>query len=286
MITRAQTALPAVSVVIPALNEEGNIDRLVEETLNVVPASVLSEVIVVDDGSTDGTFHVLNAMAQREPRLRVIRHGERCGQSAALRTGILAARSDVIATMDGDGQNDPGDITELLARLGAPHASGPALVGGHRVTRRASGWKRLASRIGNGVRGWLLKDETPDTGCGIKVFWRDVFVRLPFFTSMHRFLPALFRCYGFETAYHPVNDRPRVAGESKYTNLGRLAVAIYDLIGVVWLRRRTRLPSVAADSTAAPRKWPLDEAPTDREALAAPASTAVSAEEKKAGIAG
>jgi len=286
MITRAQTALPAVSVVIPALNEEGNIARLVEETLNVVPASVLSEVIVVDDGSADGTFHVLNAMAQREPRLRVIRHGERCGQSAALRTGILAARSDVIATMDGDGQNDPGDITELLARLGSPHASGPALVGGHRVTRRASGWKRLASRIGNGVRGWLLKDETPDTGCGIKVFWRDVFVRLPFFTSMHRYLPALFRCYGFETAYHPVNDRPRVAGESKYTNLGRLAVAIYDLIGVVWLRRRTRLPSVAADSTAAARKWALDEAGADQKDPAAPVVSAGTAEEKKAGVGG
>jgi dolichol-phosphate mannosyltransferase len=197
-------------------------------------------------------------MAQREPRLRVIRHGERCGQSTALRTGILAASSDVIATMDGDGQNDPRDIPNLLAELAVPHADGPALVGGHRVTRKASGAKRFASRIANRVRGALLKDDSPDTGCGIKVFWRDVFIRLPFFTSMHRYLPMLFRVYGFETATRAVNDRPRLAGESKYTNFGRLMIAIYDLIGVIWLRRRTRIPRIDMDTGASARRWSLD----------------------------
>jgi len=258
MVTVEQPGQPGVSVVIPALNEEGNIANLVQETLDVVPAEVLTEIIVVDDGSTDATPRVLREMAQREPRLRVIRHGERCGQSTALRTGILAASSDVIATMDGDGQNDPRDIPNLLAELAVPHAAGPALVGGHRVTRKASGAKRFASRIANRVRGALLKDDSPDTGCGIKVFWRDVFIRLPFFTSMHRYLPMLFRVYGFETATHAVNDRPRLAGESKYTNFGRLMIAIYDLIGVIWLRRRTRIPKIDMDTGASARRWPLD----------------------------
>ena len=259
METVEQPDLPKISVVIPALNEEGNIANLVEETLEVVPEAILSEIIVVDDGSSDGTPEVLSAIAAREPRVRVIRHGERCGQSTALRTGVLAARADVIATMDGDGQNAPRDIVNLLSKLAPPHGAGAALVGGHRVTRKASGWKRIASRLGNGVRGYLLKDESPDTGCGIKVFWRDVFVRLPFFTSMHRFLPMLFRCYGLETATHAVNDRPRLAGESKYTNFGRLMIAIYDMIGVIWLRRRTRLPQIALDTGNAQRKWALDE---------------------------
>lgn len=258
MATTEQPELPTISVVIPALNEEGNIANLVQETLDVVPANTLTEIIVVDDGSTDSTPHVLAAMAQREPRLRVIRHGQRCGQSTALRTGILAARNDVIATMDGDGQNDPRDIAALLSKLAPPYEAGPALVGGHRVKRKASGAKRLASRIANRVRGALLKDDSPDTGCGIKVFWRDVFLRLPFFTSVHRYLPMLFRVYGFETAIHPVNDRPRMAGESKYTNFGRLMIAIYDLIGVVWLRRRTRIPRIAMDTGTVERRWPLD----------------------------
>lgn len=259
MVTVRTTEQLAVSVVIPALNEEGNIAALVQETLDVVPAHMLREIIVVDDGSTDSTPQVLTALVGREPRLRVIRHEEPCGQSTALRTAVLAARSDVIATMDGDGQNDPRDIARLLERLGRPHQSGPALVGGHRVTRRASGAKRYASRIANHVRGALLKDDSPDTGCGIKVFWRDVFVRLPFFTSMHRYLPMLFRCYGFETDCHPVNDRPRQSGESKYTNFGRLMIAFYDLIGVVWLRRRTRVPRIALDSGDPARRWSLDE---------------------------
>ncbi len=270
MVTAHHSDLPAISVVIPALNEEGNIANLVEETLEVMPAHLLREVIVVDDGSTDGTPAVLKALAVAEPRVRVIRHAERCGQSTALRTGILAARSDVIATMDGDGQNDPRDILNLLSQLGRPLGDGPALVGGHRVARKASTGKRLASRLANRVRGALLKDDSPDSGCGIKVFWRDVFLRLPFFTSIHRYLPMLYRCYGFETACHPVNDRPRLSGESKYTNFERLMLAIYDLVGVIWLRRRTALPVIEMDTAGMVRAWPLDKGPRNQPDMEVP----------------
>ena len=238
-----------VSVVIPALNEAGNIGRLVEETYRVVPAEVLGEVIVVDDCSDDTTGAEIKTLIARGsmPGLRYLRHGARSGQSTAMRTGILAATFPVIATMDGDGQNDPADISRLLERLGAPGAAGPALVGGVRTDRKAEGSKRLASRFANWLRDTILKDDCPDTGCGIKVYWREAFLRLPFFTSMHRYLPALFITYGHEVAYHPVNDRARLAGVSKYTNFGRALVGIYDLFGVAWLRRRTKVPPIVED---------------------------------------
>ncbi len=238
-----------VSVVIPALNEAGNIGRLVEETYAVVPADVLAEVIVVDDCSDDTTGAEVKTLIVRGtlPGLRYLRHSQRSGQSAGLRTGILAAASPVIATMDGDGQNDPADIPRLLAHIAAPGAKGPALVGGVRTNRKAEGSKRLASRWANWIRDRVLKDDCPDTGCGIKVYWREAFLRLPYFTSMHRYLPALFLTYGHETAYVPVNDRLRIAGKSKYTNLGRALVGIYDLFGVSWLRRRTVVPGITED---------------------------------------
>lgn len=238
-----------VTVVIPALNEAGNIGRLVEETYARVPAEMLAEVIVVDDCSEDTTGAEVKALIDRGsmPGLRYLRHGERSGQSAAMRTGILAATSPVIATMDGDGQNDPSDIPRLVALLAAPGTKGPALVGGVRTDRKAEGSKRLASRFANWLRDSILKDECPDTGCGIKAYWREAFLRLPYFTSMHRYLPALFITYGHEVAYAPVNDRPRIAGKSKYTNLGRALVGIYDLIGVSWLRRRTKVPPIVED---------------------------------------
>jgi len=238
-----------ISVVIPALNEAGNIGRLVEETYATVPSTVLAEVIVVDDASEDGTGGEIKALLEsgHYPGLRYLRHSERAGQSAAMRTGILAASSPVIATMDGDGQNDPRDISRLLARISPPGRPGPALVGGVRTERKAEGSKRLASKAANWIRDAVLKDECPDTGCGIKVYWREAFLRLPFFTSMHRYLPALFQTYGHEVAYVPVNDRPRQAGQSKYNNLGRALVGLYDLVGVSWLRRRTRLPFVVED---------------------------------------
>lgn len=243
-----------LSVVIPALDEAGNIGRLVEETYAVVPADLLGEVIVVDDDSTDSTPDEVKALIARGtfPGLRYLRHATRSGQSAAMRTGIAAARLPVIATMDGDGQNDPRDIARLVGRLAAPGTSGPALVGGVRVDRKAEGSKRWASRWANWIRDRVLKDDCPDTGCGIKVYWRDAFLRLPYFTSMHRYLPALFQTYGLETAYLPVNDRRRMAGKSKYNNIGRALIGIYDLIGVSWLRKRTKLPAVVDDVARPP----------------------------------
>ncbi|MEQ8824709.1 MAG: glycosyltransferase family 2 protein [Filomicrobium sp.] len=235
-----------ITVVIPALNEAGNIGRLVAETYEHVPQETLRELIVVDDGSDDATADEIKQMiaAGKHPGLRLIRHQSRCGQSVALRTGVTAATNPVIAQMDGDGQNDPKDIPKLLERLAAPGTEGPALVGGWRQTRKDTGSKRFASRAANGIRDFVLRDNCPDTGCGIKVYWRDVFLRLPFFTSMHRYLPAMFQTYGQSTAYVPVNDRPRVAGQSKYSNFTRALVGLYDLIGVSWLRRRSRIPEI------------------------------------------
>jgi dolichol-phosphate mannosyltransferase len=235
-----------ITVVIPALNEAGNIGRLVQETYASVPAETLAEVIVVDDCSDDETSGEIKSMieAGRHPGLRYLRHGSRSGQSAALRTGIIAATSPVIATMDGDGQNDPRDITRLLAALAAPGTRGPALVNGVRTNRQTEGSKRWASKAANWIRDAVLKDNCPDTGCGIKVYWREVFLRLPFFTSMHRYLPAMFQTYGHEVAYVGVNDRPRTAGVSKYNNLNRALVGLYDLVGVTWLRKRTKVPLI------------------------------------------
>ncbi|MCG8561601.1 MAG: glycosyltransferase family 2 protein [Hyphomicrobiales bacterium] len=242
-----------VSVVIPAYNEEGNIGRLVEETFAEIPQDRLGEVVVVDDCSEDGTRDEVRALLARFDSLRYLRHGARAGQSAALRTGVLAASHPVIATMDGDGQNDPRDIPRLLERLAAPGSEGPALVGGVRTERKATGSKRLASLAANWLRDRVLRDDCPDTGCGIKVYWREPFLRLPFFTSIHRYLPALFLSYGHQVAYLPVNDRPRLAGTSKYSNLGRALIGLYDLFGVSWLRKRTAAPPVAEDSAVPER---------------------------------
>jgi dolichol-phosphate mannosyltransferase len=166
--------------------------------------------------------------------------------------------------MDGDGQNDPKDVPSLLKILGPAGGDGPALAGGVRVKRKAKGSRRLASLIGNRARNLILRDDCPDSGCGIKVFWRDAFLRLPYFTSMHRFLPALFIMHGHRVAYHPVNDRPRLAGRSKYTNFNRLLLGIYDMTGIVWLRRRTRIPSIAEDSAALARLGETPARPTAR----------------------
>ena len=240
-----------VSVVIPAYNEAGNIGRLVAETLAEVPAETLGEIVVVDDCSDDATGAEVKAFAARHANIRYLRHGKRAGQSAGLRTGILAARYPVIATMDGDGQNDPRDIPRLLERLAPPGQPGAALVGGMRKTRKDTGSKRFASRFANWLRAKMLVDGCPDTGCGVKVFWREAFLRLPFFTSMHRFLPALFQTYGHAVAYVAVNDRPRLFGHSKYTNFSRALIGLYDLFGVTWLRRRTKVPPIVEDSGVA-----------------------------------
>jgi dolichol-phosphate mannosyltransferase len=233
-----------VTVVIPALNEAGNIGRLVEETYASGPPSRLAEVIVVDDASTDATGAEIKALIESGNYSGYLRHDRSSGQSAAMRSGILAAASPIIATMDGDGQSDPHDIQCLLEVLAAPGTAGPALVGGVRTERKATGSKRWASCAANWVRDKVLQNDCPDTCCGIKVYWREVFLRLPFFTSMHRYLPAQFQTYGHEVAYVPVNDRLRQAGVCKYNNLNRSLVGIYDLVGVIWLRKRTKVPAI------------------------------------------
>jgi dolichol-phosphate mannosyltransferase len=239
-----------ISVVIPAFNEEGNTGRLVEETFAQVPESALGEVVAVDDASDDRTGAEIKALLGRYPRLRYVRHERRAGQSAALRSGVLAARYPVIASMDGDGQNDPADIMRLFGRLGR-QGSEPAMAAGIRAGRKGPGSRKAASRLANLIRDKVLADGCPDTGCGIKLYRRDAYLELPFFTSMHRYLPALFLTYGHEIAYEAVNDRPRLRGASKYTNLGRALIGLYDLIGVSWLRKRTLIPPIAENVSGA-----------------------------------
>jgi dolichol-phosphate mannosyltransferase len=229
--------MPQISVVIPVHNEAGNIAALVDEVFDVIPAGMLGEVIVVDDASTDGSVAEVAALQGARPGLRLIRHETNAGQSAAVRSGVQAARFGLIATMDGDGQNPPGDIPALVA---AWRAEGPQLVGGHRTRRRDTWSKRAASRWANVIRRAMLRDNCPDTGCGLKVFERDRHLALPFFHGQHRYLPALFKAQGCTAVYLPVGDRARVHGRSKYTNWKRALQGVPDLIGVAWLIRRAR----------------------------------------------
>jgi dolichol-phosphate mannosyltransferase len=238
-----------IAVIIPAFNEAGNIGPLIEETAAAIPSGVLQELIVVDDASDDGTAAEIKALLQRYPPLRYLRHGERAGQSAALRSGIHAATAPIVAALDGDGQNDPADIMRLLARLGAEGE--PAMAAGLREGRKAKGSRKAASRFANWIRDKVLDDGCPDTGCGLKLFHRDAYLALPYFDGMHRYLPALFQTYGHRVVYERVNDRPRLRGETKYTNLGRALIGLPDLIGVRWLRKRTVLPPIAEDVSGA-----------------------------------
>ena len=238
---------PLVSVVVPVRNEAPNVAPLVAE-IRAALAGVAHEIIYVDDGSTDETPAALRAAG-----VRSLRHRESCGQSAAVITGVKAARGRWIATLDGDGQNDPADIPRLLARAQAH--GGDLLVAGHRVNRRDTATKRFTSRIANRIRARLLRDATPDTGCGLKVFPRALFLELPHFDHMHRYLPALALRQGAAVVSEPVNHRPRIRGVSNYGTLDRLMVAFLDLVGVAWLQRRGRRPvleSVEPES-AAPR---------------------------------
>jgi len=234
---------PAVSVVVPLRNEAGNITPLIEE-IAVALAGRAFEIVCVNDGSTDTTEAELVAAMRTRPYLRQVEHAVSCGQSAAVRTGVAAARAPLVATLDGDGQNDPKFVPLLLDAV----ARGGAKVGlaaGQRVGRKASGFKRMQSRIANGVRGAILRDGTRDTGCGLKAFRRDVFLALPYFDGLHRFLPALVRRDGFEVVYVDVVDRERRHGVSNYGMWDRLWVGILDLAGVWWLvRRKKRVPQV------------------------------------------
>jgi len=230
---------PSLSVVVPVHNEQDNIAPLVGEIVAALRGRVSFEIIHVDDASTDATAEALRAAMRVTPELRVIHHQQQAGQSTAVRNGVRAARAAWIATLDGDGQNDPADIPKLLAARDKA-ASQVKLFAGWRVNRRDSFNKRISSSIANAVRSRLLRDATPDTGCGIKLFERATFLELPYFDHMHRFLPALIHRAGWQTVSVPVNHRPRTAGISKYGMWNRLWVGIADLRGVAWLARRTR----------------------------------------------
>jgi len=240
---------PEVSIVVPLYDEEGAAAGLAREIATAF-AGWDFEIVMVDDASRDGTLARLAEAAAELPRLRIVRHTRNAGQSRAIRTGVLAARAPLVVMMDGDGQNDPADGPALARRLmEAP--PGLALVGGERRVRRDSAAKRWASRWANGVRRRLLADEAADTGCGLKAFSRDAFLSLPYFDHMHRYLPALMIREGYRVAFEPVNHRPRESGRSKYTNLGRLGVALFDLAGVIWLRARSRDPGSIVEQTGA-----------------------------------
>jgi glycosyltransferase involved in cell wall biosynthesis len=239
------TIFPAVSVVIPVRNEAENVGPLADEIAAALAGRWNFELIYVNDGSSDGTEAALAALKAERAWLRQIRHKESCGQSAAVRGGVAAARAPVVATLDGDGQNDPSFIPALLHAF-EQGGDRIGLVAGQRVGRRSSAFKKLQSRIANGVRGAILRDGTRDTGCGLKVFRRDAFLALPYFDGLHRFLPALFRRDGFAIAYVDVIDRARRHGQSNYGMWDRLWVGILDLAGVWWLiRRRKRVPQAS-----------------------------------------
>jgi dolichol-phosphate mannosyltransferase len=238
---------PAVSVVVPVRNEAGNIGPLVAEIAAALDGNWPFEVVYVDDGSADGTADELKRLMGKHAWLRCVRHKRSCGQSAAVRSGVMVARAPLVVTMDGDGQNNPAFLPAMVRALeaGAPRMG---LVAGQRVGRKASGFKKLQSRIANRVRGAVLRDGTRDTGCGLKAFRRDLFLTLPYFDGLHRFLPALVRREGYGVGYVDVVDRPRGSGVSNYGLWDRLWVGILDLAGVWWLiRRKKRVPEISED---------------------------------------
>jgi dolichol-phosphate mannosyltransferase len=232
--------MPQLAVVVPVFNERDNIPPLLAEIAAALRGNVDYEVIYVDDDSSDDSLAVLQAEKSRHPELRIIHHVTRSGQSTAVWNGVRAANAPWIATLDGDGQNDPADIPKLLAARGSAPAK-VRLFAGWRTTRRDSFNKRISSKIANGVRSRMLRDDTPDTGCGLKLFEREVFLRLPYFDHMHRYLPALVKRAGFESVSVPVGHRPRTMGTSKYGMLDRLWVGLADLRGVAWLMRRGKV---------------------------------------------
>lgn len=235
----------AFSVIIPMYNEVDNVEPLLTELHNSLLSFADYEIIVIDDGSNDGTLQRLNELIPTMPKLRVVRHRSNYGQSAGVYTGVRNAKYPWIVTLDGDGQNDPADIPAMFNIIqNLANTNQPVLVVGHRNKRRDNWLRLVSSRIANGVRAYLLKDDCPDTGCGLKVFQREAFLTLPHFNHIHRFLPALFRRAGGTVINTPVQHRPRMLGRSKYGVMNRLWVGIVDIFGVVWLIRRPCRPEV------------------------------------------
>ncbi|MGZ3299137.1 MAG: glycosyltransferase family 2 protein [Asticcacaulis sp.] len=233
-----------VSAVVPVYNEEGaavQVAREIETVFSRTYAPGEFEIIIVDDASRDATFARLTEAAPSIAHLRVLRHGVNAGKSCALRTGLFAARGEVVVTLDGDGQNPPADAARM-ARLLLDAPADVGLIAGQRRNRQDKASKKWASRWANSIRKSLLNDHCDDTGCGLKAIRREVFLRLPYFDQMHRYLPSLVNREGYKTLNEPVDDRLRTTGQSKYTNIGRLWVALSDLPGVMWLNRRYRKP--------------------------------------------
>ena len=232
-----------ISVVVPVRNEAGNLAGLIGE-IDAALKHMTHEIIYVDDGSTDATYSQLKRRQVQFALLKIVRHMQSCGQSTAVRTGVKAAQYDWVATLDGDGQNDPADIPKLMAAIGDEIE----LAGGNRRASRRDTWvKRMSSVIANTVRSKMLRDDTPDTGCGLKVFKRDAFLDLPYFDHMHRFLPALIKRRGGKIVSVPVTHRNREHGKSNYGTIDRLLVGIVDLFGVAWLQRRAKIPQIEED---------------------------------------
>jgi dolichol-phosphate mannosyltransferase len=239
------TISPRVTAVVPVRNEEGNIAALIDEIEAACTPLGAFEVVYVDDGSTDRTPAILSTLKKDRPWLRAVSHAASCGQSAAVRTGVRNATAPIIVTLDGDGQNNPAYIPELVRAI---EEGGPTvgMAAGQRVGRRDTGFKRWQSRTANAVRNAVLQDGTRDTGCGLKAIRREVYLALPYFDALHRFMPALVKREGFAIVLVDVIDRPRLTGVSNYGFFDRLWVGIQDLIGVVWLiRRRRRVPQVS-----------------------------------------
>jgi dolichol-phosphate mannosyltransferase len=230
-------AAPALSVVVPVKDEAGNIGPLLDEIAAALTGRWSFEVVYVNDGSTDVTETEVRHFMGDRPWLRLITHASACGQSAALRSGARAARAPIIVTLDGDGQNDPSFIPALV-RVLEQGSTRLGLIAGQRVGRRSSTFKRLQSRIANGVRAAILRDGTRDTGCGLKAVRRDIFLALPYFDGLHRFLPALVKREGYDVGYVDVIDRPRRRGRSHYGLWNRLWIGLLDLVGVWWMIRR------------------------------------------------
>ncbi|MFA5984441.1 MAG: glycosyltransferase family 2 protein [Methylococcaceae bacterium] len=231
-----------ISIVIPVHNEADNLVSLINEIAKIMQQAAAYEIIYVDDGSTDATPAILRQQLDVIKYLRVIRHQTTCGQSTAIHSGVKAARYPYIATLDGDGQNDPADVPRLYKLLikGREMNSALWMMVGWRNKRHDSSWRLFSSKLANFVRSSFLGDQTPDTGCGLKVFLRESFLELPYFDHMHRFLPALVLRAGGEVRSEPVNHRPRIYGKSNYGTLDRLWAGIIDLLGVIWLLKRTK----------------------------------------------
>jgi glycosyltransferase involved in cell wall biosynthesis len=245
-LSSSDKAAVTVSVVVPVRNEADSVAPLVKEIVSVLDGRWAYEIIYVNDGSTDATGERLCELMKNHPQLRQLRHATSCGQSAAVRSGVRAARGAIVATLDGDGQNNPAFLPELILAI-ENGGDRVGLAAGQRVGRKDTGFKRWQSRAANAVRNAVLHDGTRDTGCGLKAFRREVFLSMPYFDGLHRFLPALVRREGFHIAYVDVIDRPRHSGVSNYGFFDRLWIGIMDLAGVWWLIRRKKSTPVATE---------------------------------------